>query len=81
MTPLVWPTVSTVIVLAFVGIFSSSGEILLFTKGLYGTHLPINYDYLGNSDVEQEQNGLYAYDRKPKFPPEEIRGRMTEGIF
>ncbi|MCI8589265.1 MAG: beta-galactosidase [Clostridiales bacterium] len=23
-------------------------------------------------DVEQEQNGLYTYDRKPKFPPEQI---------
>lgn len=23
-------------------------------------------------DVEQEQNGLYTYDRKPKFPPETI---------
>ena len=37
-TPLVWPTISTVVVLAFVGIFSSSGEILLFTKGLYDTY-------------------------------------------
>ena len=37
-TPLVWPTISTVVVLAFVGIFSSSGEILLCTKGLYDTY-------------------------------------------
>jgi len=25
------------------------------------------------TDVEQEQNGLYTYDRKPKFPPEVYR--------
>ena len=36
--PLVWPTISTVVILAFVGLFSSSGEILLFTKGLYDTY-------------------------------------------
>ena len=29
--------------------------------------------YTQLTDVEQEQNGLYTYDRKPKFPPEQIR--------
>jgi hypothetical protein len=26
--------------------------------------------YTQLTDVEQEQNGLYTYDRKPKFDPE-----------
>ncbi len=30
------------------------------------------YCYTQLTDIEQEQNGLYTYDRKPKFPPEEI---------
>ena len=29
--------------------------------------------YTQLTNVEQEQNGLYTYDRKPKFPPEVIR--------
>ena len=28
--------------------------------------------YTQLTDVEQEQNGLYTYDRKPKFDPERI---------
>ncbi len=36
--PLVWPTLSTVIILASVGIFTASGPILLFTKGEFGTY-------------------------------------------
>ena len=28
--------------------------------------------YTQLTDVEQEQNGLYTYDRRPKFPPEII---------
>lgn len=28
--------------------------------------------YTQLTDVEQEQNGLYTYDRTPKFPPDEI---------
>ena len=35
--PLIWPTVSTQIIFAFTGIFSSSGPILLFTAGAYDT--------------------------------------------
>lgn len=35
--PLIWPTVSTQIVLLFTGIFGMSGPILLFTYGEYGT--------------------------------------------
>ena len=35
--PLTWPTLSTLIMFAFVGIFGSSGPMLLFTKGEYNT--------------------------------------------
>ena len=31
--PLIWPTLSTLIIFAFVGIFGASGPILLFTQG------------------------------------------------
>ena len=37
--PLIWPTLSTIITFAFVGIFTASGPILLFTKGQYGTYI------------------------------------------
>ncbi|MGN0801925.1 MAG: glycoside hydrolase family 2 protein [Candidatus Faecivicinus sp.] len=30
----------------------------------------MGFCYTQLTDVEQEQNGLYTYDRKPKFPPE-----------
>ena len=33
--------------------------------------------YTQLTDVEQEQNGLYTYDRKPKFPPEVLRPMMA----
>lgn len=36
--PPVWPTLSTMIILSFVGIFASSGPILLFTEGANGTN-------------------------------------------
>jgi hypothetical protein len=29
----------------------------------------LGYCYTQLTDVEQEQNGLYTYDRKPKFDP------------
>lgn len=35
--PLIWPTLSTLLILSFTGIFSATGPILLFTKGDYGT--------------------------------------------
>ena len=35
--------------------------------------------YTQLTDVEQEQNGLYYYDRTPKFPTEEIRKVIVEG--
>ncbi len=36
--PLIWPTLSTLIILSFVGVFGSSGPILLFTQGEKGTY-------------------------------------------
>lgn len=41
-------------------------DVLLDNEHMFG----LCYTQL--TDVEQEQNGLYTYDRKPKFPPEEI---------
>lgn len=34
--------------------------------------------YTQLTDVEQEQNGLYTYDRKPKFPHEVLRKFMVQ---
>lgn len=36
--PMCWPTLSTMLITAAAGLFSSSGPILLFTKGAYGTY-------------------------------------------
>lgn len=36
--PITWPTISTVLIFQFVGIFSASGPILLFTKGDFDTY-------------------------------------------
>ena len=55
----------------------SREEFLARYKGLTDTLLD-NPDHCGFcytqlTDVEQEQNGLYTYNRTPKFPPEVIR--------
>ncbi len=34
--------------------------------------------YTQLTDVEQEVNGLYTYDRQPKFPPEAIKAIMAQ---
>lgn len=36
--PLIWPTLSTVLIFNFIGIFNASGPILLFTRGAYDTY-------------------------------------------
>lgn len=41
-------------------------DVLLDNPSMFG----LCYTQL--TDVEQEQNGLYTYDRRPKFPPEVI---------
>ncbi len=43
------------------------------TETLLGNPDHFAFCYTQLTDVEQEQNGLYTYDRKPKFPPEIIR--------
>ncbi len=42
------------------------------TDVLLDNPLMFGFCYTQLTDVEQEQNGLYTYDRKAKFPPEEI---------
>lgn len=36
--------------------------------------------YTQLTDVEQEQNGLYTYDRHLKFPAEKLRAAILEGV-
>lgn len=36
--PMCWPTLSTMLITSMAGVFTSSGAILLFTKGAYGTY-------------------------------------------
>ncbi len=56
---------------------TSEEEFLSRLKGLNDALLDneamFGFCYTQLTDVEQEQNGLYTYDRKPKFPPETIR--------
>lgn len=53
--PLIWPTLSTMIVLAVAGLFTNSGPILLFTEGQYKTMT------LGYFIFDQVQGGQYYY--------------------
>lgn len=41
-------------------------DVLMDSQKMFG------FCYTQLTDVEQEQNGLYTYDRKPKFPTEKI---------
>ena len=43
------------------------------TDNLLDNPLIFGFCYTQLTDVEQEQNGLYTYDRKPKFPTEKIK--------
>ncbi len=47
-------------------------DVLLGNEHIFG------FCYTQLTDVEQEKNGLYTYDRHPKFPPEEIHRIMTK---
>ncbi len=42
-------------------------DVLLDNENMFG------FCYTQLTDIEQEQNGLYTYDRKPKFDPEVIK--------
>lgn len=55
-TPMVWPTLSTLLMLSFVTIFTASGPILLFTNGAYDTYTISFWIY------DQVKNGIgYNY--------------------
>lgn len=43
--PLIWPTIGVFIMLGFIGIFNSSGDILLYTNGDYNTYTISFYIY------------------------------------
>ena len=51
----------------FIDRFTKLTESLLQNKNM----MALCYTQL--TDVEQEQNGLYTYDRKAKFPPEKVK--------
>ena len=48
------------------------------TEALLGNARFFGFCYTQLTDVEQEQNGLYTYDRKPKFDPAVIRAINTQ---
>lgn len=50
----------------FIGRLKGLTDALLDNENMFG------YCYTQLTDVEQEQNGLYTYDRIPKFAPEKI---------
>jgi len=50
----------------FLGRFRGLTEALLKNPGIAG------FCYTQLTDIEQEINGLMTYDRRPKFPPEQI---------
>ena len=56
-------------------------EFLQRFKGLADAQLDnpkfFGFCYTQLTDVEQEQNGLYTYDRKAKFPPATIKGYIS----
>ena len=48
------------------------GRVKKLTDVLMDCDKMFGFCYTQLTDVEQEQNGLYTYDRNPKFPPEQI---------
>ena len=48
------------------------------TEALLGNSRMFGFCYTQLTDVEQEQNGLYTYDRTPKFDPAVIRAINTQ---
>ena len=47
-------------------------EALLFNENICG------FCYTQLTDIEQEKNGLYTYDRTPKFPPEALKAVFSQ---
>ena len=56
----------------FIDRFTRLTEALIQNKKMFG----LCYTQL--TDVEQEQNGLYTYDRRPKFAPEVFRRVLSQ---
>ena len=56
--PMIWPTVSTMLTFAIVGLFTASGPILLFTKGQYGTYTISFWIF----DLVQGVNGVTNFE-------------------
>jgi len=56
---------------AFVARFTAMTKALLDNPHIAG------FGYTQLTDVEQEVNGLYTYDRKPKFPPEALKAAVA----
>ena len=56
--PMIWPTISTMLMFAVVGLFTASGPILLFTKGQYGTYTISFWIF----DLVQGVNGVTNFE-------------------
>ncbi len=52
---------------AFYARFQGLTDALLDNRAMFG------YCYTQLTDIEQEQNGLYTYDRQPKFDVHRLR--------
>ena len=48
------------------------------TEALLGLDHVCGYCYTQLTDVEQEQNGIYFYDRTPKFDIERIKANFAQ---
>ena len=61
--PIVWPTFSLLFLLAFVGLFGSTGNVFLLTKGDYGTQTISNWMYLQvyNTTGSANMSNIYNY--------------------
>ena len=55
----------------FIGRFKGLTDALLDNENMFG------FCYTQLTDVEQEQNGLYTYDRKPKFDTEIFKNILS----
>lgn len=57
--PLIWPTLSTMVIISLTGIFTASGNILLLTGGTYGTNTISFYIFqrvYGNAETSNSYN-------------------------
>ena len=54
--PLIWPTISTMLLLSFVNIFGASGPILLFTQGDYNTTTIAYWIFEQSTSLNPEYN-------------------------